>query len=399
MQSRLEMIEKQKKADESSLANILAAIIIGLYMTNVVSGIGWHFGLTPSMVSLAGKILIFFALLRCLLIFVDRLNTAIFFSTFGFALVTAIQQVFFPNNAQYMRGMGAFTNSTFFTFFVTVLPAMYTISAIWDFDVLLRRLQSTAVGLSLFTAGVLLIYGGGAFAQYSMGFASSMILPTCLVVTKASEGQTERWKTLLYAGLSAVDVFSIAMYGSRGAFVAVTSFMLYFFLWERIKEGKIAAIAWSSGLLMLAGNYQSLLRRVNDWALNHGFDSRTLRLLSSEKFGDSGRSKIYGLAFRDLATEPFKIRGINYDYNRFGTYCHNWFLELLYAFGIFFGGICCAAIAFMLIKSLWKGARSSKETVQICLTFAFFPVCFVSGSIWVNTWFWCWVILFFADTM
>ena len=86
----------QNQRDEQALANILAAIIIGLYLTNVMVGIGRFFGLTPSIVSLTSKILILGTIARCAAIFIYRINFAMTLTTYIFLLMTVIQQVFFP---------------------------------------------------------------------------------------------------------------------------------------------------------------------------------------------------------------------------------------------------------------------------------------------------------------
>ena len=59
------LIQHQK--DEKALADILAAVILGLYLTNVMVGIGRFIGLSASVVSLAAKLLILGAIARSFL--------------------------------------------------------------------------------------------------------------------------------------------------------------------------------------------------------------------------------------------------------------------------------------------------------------------------------------------
>lgn len=385
----------QNQRDEQALANILAAIIIGLYLTNVMVGIGRFFGLTPSIVSLTSKILILGTIARCAAIFIYRINFAMTLTTYIFLLMTVIQQVFFPENRQYLLGSGDFLNSTFFVFLLTVLPAVYTISVIQDFDILLKRLQDTGILISVCTLLILLAFGGEAFEKYCMGFAGAMILPTCTTITRAAD---DKQPCLLRRGaamLAVVDVFTVAMFGSRGGFIAIVAFMLYYFLWEQIRQRKIVVILESVGILCLAGNYKKVLKTANDLALNMGFYSRTLMSLSSEKVDDSGRGSLYDVIKRDILEHPLQIRGINSDYEAVGWYCHNWFLEVLHAFGLLVGGLFCIVIIYLICQILWRGRKNARSIIQICLTFAFFPVCLVSGSIWLSTWFWTWLALCF----
>lgn len=386
----------EEKRDDSALSFILVAVMTGLYLTNVVSGIGRYIGLTSPMITLAAKVIILCAIIRCALIFLYRINAAMAVTTYILLFVIAIQLAFFPENGQFLAGSGrgGVMESTVAMFVITILPAIYTISVIRDFDILLHRLQNAAALMSAFTLMVLMIYGGEAFEHYSMGFGNAMILPTCLTMTKAAD---ENQKPLMKRAtilLSVVDLFAEAMYGSRGAFVAVVGFTVYYFLWEQIRQRKPIAIVDTGVILLLAGTYKKLLKIVNDFANSLGYYSRTLTSLASDHVSDSGRSNLYDPIKREIMAAPLRIRGINSDWESIGFYCHNWILEVLHAFGVLLGGIFCATIACMIGKVLWRGRTDSRSIVQICLTFAFFPVCLVSGSIWESTWFWTWFALY-----
>lgn len=385
----------QEKRDDRALAGILVAVIVGLYLTNVVSGIGRYIGLTSPTISLAAKVLILASIVRCATIFLYRFNFAMSLTTYLLILGILIQLVFFRENRQFLfgEGRGSIMDSTVATFLIRILPAIYTITVIQDFDILLKQLQNAAVVLSVLTLMILVVYGGDAFEHYSMGFGTAMLLPTFLTMTKAADAKQKPFVKQMALVLSVANVFAEAMYGSRGAFVAVVGFTVYYFLWEQIRQRKIIAIFETGGILLLAATYKKLLKIVNDFAVKLGYYSRTLTSLASDKVSDSGRSNLYDPIKREIMDSPLKIRGINSDWESVGFYCHNWILEVLHAFGVLLGGIFLAAITYMIGKVLWRGRTDSRTIVQICLTFAFFPVCLVSGSIWESTWFWTWFAL------
>lgn len=385
----------QEKRDDRALSVILVAVIVGLYLTNVVSGIGRYIGLTSPMISLVSKVLILASIIRCATIFLYRFNFAMSFTTYLLILVISVQFVFFRENGQFLfgEGRGSIMDSTVVTFLIRILPAIYTITIIRDFDILLKQLQNAAVVLSALTLMILIVYGGDAFEHYSMGFGNAMILPTCLTMTKAADANQKPLVKRTAVILSVVDVFAEAMYGSRGAFVAVVGFTVYYFLWEQIRQRKPIAIVDTGVILLLAGTYKKLLKIVNDFANSLGYYSRTLTSLASDHVSDSGRSNLYDPIKREIMEAPLRIRGINSDWESVGFYCHNWILEIVHAFGVLLGGFFCVAIATMIGKVLWRGRTDSRSIVQICLTFAFFPVCLVSGSIWESTWFWTWFAL------
>ena len=385
----------EEKRDDSALSFILVAVMTGLYLTNVVSGIGRYIGLTSPMITLAAKVIILCAIIRCALIFLYRINAAMAVTTYILLFVIAIQLAFFPENGQFLAGSGrgGVMESTVAMFVITILPAIYTISVIRDFDILLHRLQNAAMVMSAFTLMILVIYGGDAFEKYSMGFGNAMILPTCLTMTKAAEANQKPMVKRTAVILSVVDVFAEAMYGSRGAFVAVVGFTVYYFLWEQIRQRKPIAIVDTGVILLLAGTYKKLLKIVNDFANGLGYYSRTLTSLASDHVSDSGRSNLYDPIKREIMAAPLRIRGINSDWESVGFYCHNWILEIVHAFGVLLGGFFCVAIATMIGKVLWKGRTDSRSILMICLTFVFFPVCLVSGSVWESSWFWTWLAL------
>lgn len=385
----------EEKRDDSALSFILVAVMTGLYLTNVVSGIGRYIGLTSPMITLAAKVIILCAIIRCALIFLYRINAAMAVTTYILLFVIAIQLAFFPENGQFLAGSGrgGVMESTVAMFVITILPAIYTISVIRDFDILLHRLQNAAMVMSAFTLMILVIYGGDAFEKYSMGFGNAMILPTCLTMTKAAEANQKPLVKRTAVILSVVDVFAEAMYGSRGAFVAVVGFTVYYFLWEQIRQRKPIAIVDTGVILLLAGTYKKLLKIVNDFANGLGYYSRTLTSLASDHVSDSGRSNLYDPIKREIMAAPLRIRGINSDWESVGFYCHNWILEIVHAFGVLLGGFFCVAIATMIGKVLWKGRTDSRSILMICLTFVFFPVCLVSGSVWESSWFWTWLAL------
>lgn len=385
----------EEKRDDSALSFILVAVMTGLYLTNVVSGIGRYIGLTSPMITLAAKAIILLSIVRCALIFLYRINAAMAVTTYILLFVIAIQLAFFPENGQFLAGSGrgGVMESTVATFVITILPAIYTISVIRDFDILLHRLQNAAMVMSAFTLMILVIYGGDAFEKYSMGFGNAMILPTCLTMTKAADANQKPLVKRTAVILSVVDVFAEAMYGSRGAFVTVVGFTVYYFLWEQIRQRKPIAIVDTGVILLLAGTYKKLLKIVNDFANSLGYYSRTLTSLASDHVSDSGRSNLYDPIKREIMAAPLRIRGINSDWESVGFYCHNWILEIVHAFGVLLGGFFCVAIATMIGKVLWRGRTDSRSILMICLTFVFFPVCLVSGSVWESSWFWTWLAL------
>lgn len=199
---------------------------------------------------------------------------------------------------------------------------------------------------------------------------------------------------VLWIACAASNVALILSYGSRGPLLGIIAFAALRFLVfvfgskvSVIKKFMIsAAIICAAAILALSLTDLAL-------ALNHqlnamGITSRTLeKFLYADVTSDSGRSAIWN-AFIPRITlignGPFSDQA----YLGAGNYCHNFFLEVFYDFGIPFGIVILGILAWFLILSF----RSCNVSPWFPLFLTLLAFCVgrlgLSGTFWTETYFW-----------
>ena len=131
-----------------------------------------------------------------------------------------------------------------------------------------------------------------------------------------------------------------------------------------------------------------------------GMSSRTLDLLAASGFlADNGRMDIWTVLIENIKDSPFIIRGINADqllqtgFYHNSNYAHNLFLELMYSFGIIFGGALSIWFINRFIKTLKTNVQNDQEMIRLLSMSSFFPICIWSGSLWTDMYCWVWLAI------
>lgn len=199
---------------------------------------------------------------------------------------------------------------------------------------------------------------------------------------------------VLWLACVASNVALILSYGSRGPLLGIITFAALRFLVfvfgskvSIIKKFLIsAAILCAAVILFLSLTDLAL-------ALNHqlnamGITSRTLeKFLYADVTSDSGRFAIWN-AFIPRITlignGPFSDQA----YLGPGNYCHNFFLEVFYDFGIPLGIVILAVLVWFLLLSF----RSCNVSPWFPLFLTLLAFCIgrlgLSGTFWTETYFW-----------
>lgn len=204
--------------------------------------------------------------------------------------------------------------------------------------------------------------------QYSMPFSYSIMIPALLSLTQFFS--KKKWRYFIFFIFFAVVNLRI---GSRGSFICIGILFLFIFIFF----GNIKKIIFTLSLLLPVGilifvNYQKIFV----WLKDVFPDSRTIELFASRNFLYlAGREKHYTFVINNIMQSPLQIRGFFSDrvyladyFNIsdvteiMGSYVHNFFLEVLFQFGIW--GI---PILLMLIYVVFKSIHIVKESENISL--------------------------------
>ncbi len=379
----------QQEKSEQRLSLVIAAIVFGLFLTNLAYLIQNRIGISYTIISNICKALIVIALLFCIRIFVARFNRFLLVFLFLLALVSLLQMAIFRRNTTFLR--------TLSTFLTNVFPAVLVFSVIRDCKKPVIILRQTALLISAILLIANLTRSLSYFeAEYAMGFANCMTLPTIILIEELFNDRPPLKFSIVLILAIICNVFTVVIYGSRGAFVAILVFILYLIIKQMFTKRRAGYLIAIAVLLLIAVFYNSILNFSMDFLMRQGLSSRTLSILLTNATHDSGRLALWSELLREIADNPFAIRGINADYLLIGSYSHNFFTELIYAFGTVAGGFFSIYIIVKIVKSILNGFRDDESRLEILLLFSYFPVCLWSGSIWTSMYFWAWFTLIHA---
>ena len=227
----------------------------------------------------------------------------------------------------------------------------------------------------------------------NMDFAYK-VLPSVIIIF--SWIFTERNKVIAII-FSVIGTVFLILQGTRGPIFCLTAFICLM-MYKKHGLGKsffkVGAIAIIAVFLLNSPNVQKGLVELTDKIDSSGYSSRFIAMALNEELSDAnGREAIQETLLNDIKEKPLKIRGmfadrqatrglIDSDYNTSyekGTYAHSLWIELLYHWGVFLGGIILIAILFVLLKTIIKIDTNDSYIVMLFVCTGFIHL-FLSGS-------------------
>lgn len=214
---------------------------------------------------------------------------------------------------------------------------------------------------------------------YSMQYSYSSIIPGMLCIILAFDQKKVR-----YFLMGIVFIAVNLMCGSRGVLLCYFALaVLYIIVFLKQKQRWLAITIFGVLCIMLFLNLQNIFLWLNQLMPN----SRTIQLFAEgDIFHMSSRDKYYNFVLDAISNSPLKINGIYSDryyigqfFGRknatdiFGSYAHNFFLEVLFQFGIW--GI---PFLFFIIFSICYSIhiiRRSQDKALMALFIVFAAYC------------------------
>lgn len=389
----------QSKIKERNFILIISLIIFGIYIRNSSAISTFFSDQHKNNISIILKLLILLAFLYAIPQFLKRFNIKISLIILVVGIFIVLHILIFPSNNIYFY-------PTTETFLFTVFPGFLAGYFIRDFDKFLDRLIKTSYIVSiinvLFFISFVLGYFDTSNSNYSMGFAQSLIIPTNIMILYILLIKKNKIQSIFSILLLTLNILTILVFGSRGAFVAIIFFAFIIFA-KHVKKMTITKksliLVLSFFLFVFLVFFYSIFIDSLEAVFNFlGISSRTLSFLrASSFFEDNNRFTIWRAVWNDFITNPLLVRGVNSDYfvNTGLTsvnYSHNLFLELLHGFGFIFGSL---LIIFFVIKILKTTnlKTDSNSLVRLIFMAGFFPTILWSGSLWTDPNCWIWISL------
>lgn len=237
-----------------------------------------------------------------------------------------------------------------------------------------------------------------SWGQYAGNFGFNLLLPFSLSFYKVldnfkelynKDSQTKKviikkaiLKWLLY---STFFLLFIVLRGSRTAFLCAAVFVIFSLLFSGLVSKKNKKIILC--LLLIFVIFIAILFEPITTFLAELFpSSRTIRLLSSGLSSDSGRGEISKIFKNGIFENPLAFRGLFSDRFFYSeqmhvpfditNYPHNFFLEILFQFGLVIGPLLIILLLVLFIKTLLVLNKKNFQNNYLSFLFYFF---FVSG--------------------
>lgn len=185
-------------------------------------------------------------------------------------------------------------------------------------------------------------------ANYDMTVGYTLLYPICFCMSRIKENKK-------YVCLALISGLIILLYGSRGPLLAIMSFLLMMFLFDKEKRN-VKKFVWRmivvASAIIVCFFYREILLFVREIFINKGVSVRTIeKILTGNITADSGRSILYDLAIKHIHEKPILGWGLAGDVVCMEQYPHLLFLEILLDFGYVIGGMLSFFVLYRIIKT------------------------------------------------
>lgn len=227
----------------------------------------------------------------------------------------------------------------------------------------------------------------------NMDFAYSVLPSVLIIISWLFTDQDKR----LAIVLSIIGTVFLLMQGTRGPLLCLAIFvclMLY-------KKYGLRKIAFKVGPIMLilvilssSQFVKSKLVAVSNKIDSTGFSSRFITMMIEGELSDgNGREAIKETLLEEIKENPFAIRGMYADrhgtrglidsekntiYEK-GTYAHSFWIEMIYDWGVLFGGVILLIVSYMILRIIKESDKNDAYIVMLFVCTGFVHL-FFSGS-------------------
>lgn len=282
-----------------------------------------------------------------------------------------------------------------------VIPFLFAI-AIRDIEDMYRRLVSASyiIVVVAFLGMVVFHTVVTSSESYNQEFGYILLVPMSLFFC--------RWireKKLRDIALVILSLLLMLSSGSRGPlFCAIVSVALSFFLLQEVRTAKdvFAIVFLVISLLCLFIWYRPIVLAVSNLMEQFGVSTRVFnKLLEGDISNDNSRVDLRNFAISYIKNHWFFGTGFANDriliyknvwfsktQNVYGSYCHNFFLELMMQFGLIPGLVLSIVFCKKIMCGFNKKVMSIKA-IQISIVFftSFFLILLLSRSYITTKWF------------
>jgi len=232
---------------------------------------------------------------------------------------------------------------------------------------------------------------------YDMYLGFMVLMPCILSLNFALSKQNTKsiFERIFWWCMFAISIFIILAYGSRGPIIGIVFYLIMKYVTLFIPRKDISTNS-KIGITLLVIillvifviSFNTIIGIISEKFVDLGISSRTItRLLNSTMGYDNGRNGFYKKAFSEytlLGHGPFSDQF----YFGEGNYCHNFFVEFFFDFGLIGGTLGIFILMITLIKIIKFNYRS--KWFELFILFFCYSVgrLMTSGTFWSETYFW-----------
>jgi O-antigen ligase len=211
------------------------------------------------------------------------------------------------------------------------------------------------------------------------------ILPSVIIGLYLFFNKKRRLVNFIMVSVLMIENF---IFGTRGAFLSVALFIIFYLLFSDLKYKYLSAFSLVSISLVIY-NYSI---RFLEIVLNY-LPFKTAALSRYSQYLDrsfaeasSGRDKIYEQAWDNILNAPWIGKGVGY--NTETGYVHDFFLQILLEYGFIFGSL-IVFLMFFLLKKVYDNRTDIYNTGIFIIVFStVFGRLLVSSTYWQRPEFW-----------
>lgn len=258
-----------------------------------------------------------------------------------------------PENTEYIYG-----EATRFLLPVSI-PCCLCLITIHDYN----TFENVLYKISIATSILVIVYCSAFFLgvfyinNYNMSFGYGCLLPMALLYSKDS------MSSKMLSFLILVVVIAIGSRGSAFVFVLYIIFETIFFERKKLPFLMVVGIVIMLALPLIIGFLD-----------NVGIQSRTLSVLldGGNMRSDSERTYMYNKLISHIDFWGYGVYGDRVILD--GSYCHNFFIEVFYDFGIIGGFIICFMLLRWIVSVFLKTNKQNKKRILQIFMVVFAPM-------------------------
>ena len=183
-----------------------------------------------------------------------------------------------------------------------------------------------------------------------------------------------------------LGVVAILLCGSRNPLLAIVAYVVVKTVLKVVSKQtpnreRWIYVIWAALMCLFFLFFESIVDAANYLLNTLGIYSRTIGLLESDLFFDSGRDAIHATLIETLNQSPFIGLGVGGDIELIDWAAHNFYLSVLSTYGYLIGCAVLVVMAVLILRAYRKSRGTAREVLLLYLCL-FLPRSFTGNDIW-----------------